>query len=143
MSLFRVLLAIHLIGVISWMAGILYLIRLFVYHAGETENVVKERFKLMEMRLYRMITLPAMGLAIGMGLAMILLSPGLLGERWFQFKLVLGISLALITFACGRFVRQFFIGHVNKHPRYFRILNEIPTLIMIVIVLLAILRPSR
>lgn len=143
MSLFRVLLAIHLIGVISWMAGILYLIRLFVYHAEETEDVVKERFKLMEMRLYRIITVPAMGLAIVMGLAMILLSPGLLGERWFQCKLVLGISLALITFACGRFVRHFLIGHVYMHPRYFRILNEIPTLIMIVIVLLAILRPSR
>lgn len=124
------------------MAGILYLLRLFVYHAMEKEDVVKERFKVMEMRLYRYITMPAMGAAIILGMWMIVLSPGLLHERWMLIKLFAASFLIGITLRAGRFVRQFALGRVEKSSRYFRILNEIPTLLMILIVLLVILRPS-
>ncbi|MBI1859688.1 MAG: CopD family protein [Deltaproteobacteria bacterium] len=142
MSLFRTLLALHIMGIISWMAGILYLYRLFVYHALETERVVKDRFQVMEWKLYRYITLPAMVVATGLGLLMIHMSPGLIVEHWMHAKLGLAAILIIVTLRAGRFVRSFREGRETHSHRFFRVMNEIPTLLMILIVLLVILRPS-
>lgn len=142
MFLFRLCLSFHIITVISWMAGILYLIRLFVYHREETESIVKERFKVMEWRLYRYITLPAMVGAVMLGIALLFMSPGLLAQNWMHLKLGLAALLVLVTFRAGRFVKAFSVTHPHQSSRYFRVYNEIPTLLMIGIVLLVILRPN-
>ncbi len=142
LPLFRWLLAVHIIAVISWMAGILYLIRLFVYHAAETENIVKLRFTVMERRLYQFITLPAMCAATGLGFVMVAMNPGLMRESWMQLKLALAVALIFITVRAGRYIGQFEAKSVTRGHQFFRILNEIPTLIMILIVFLVILRPA-
>lgn len=139
--MYRALLAFHLVAVISWMAGILYLIRLLVYHAAETEAVVKSRFVVMEQRLYRVITVPAMMAAVGFGAWMIALNPSLLSEGWMHAKLGLVVLLVGITHYAKRAMRQLGAGQCEKSERFFRILNEVPTLLMIGIVFLVILRP--
>lgn len=138
----NLLLSLHLIAVISWMAGILYLYRLLVYHAAETEAVVRERFKLMEMRLYRYITMPSMGVSILAGLAMIGLSPTYyMKAPWMHAKLTLVMALIASTVVAGRSMKRL----VNDKPpfseRTYRILNEVPTLLMIGIVLLVVWKP--
>lgn len=138
----QLLLSLHLIAVISWMAGILYLYRLLVYHAAETEAVVRDRFKVMEHRLYRYITMPAMGVAIIAGLAMIGVAPEYYAKAgWLHAKLTLVVGLVASTIVAGRSMKKL----VNDKPpfteRTYRILNEVPTLLMIAIVLLVILKP--
>jgi putative membrane protein len=140
-SLYRVFLAFHVIAVISWMAGILYLFRLFVYHAQETENVVKTRFIVMERKLYRFITVPAMLVSVALGLEMVSLQPYLLETHWFQTKAVLVVFLIGVTFWAGRIHRDLVSEKCRISSKTFRFLNEIPTLLMIGIVLLVILKP--
>ena len=123
------------------MAGLLYLFRLYVYHAAETENVVKERFKIMERKLFRIITLPAALVAFGMGVVMLLLNPVLLQEHWMHAKLFFVVLMLGITHYAGRILRQFSEGTVTQTHKFFRVMNEVPTLLMIIIVLLVIMRP--
>ena len=138
---YRYLVAFHLIGVISWMAGVLYLFRLFVYHAAETETVVKSRFVVMEYRLYKYITVPAMIFALVLGLLMLHANPGLFRQHWMHGKLLLVFLLMGYTGFAGRFRRQLEKGTCNVSTKAFRWLNEVPTLFMILIVLLAIVKP--
>jgi len=140
-TLYRYFLALHIVAVISWMAGILYLYRLFVYHAEETENVVKERFIVMERRLYRFITTPAMWLSIAMGTAMLAVNPSLLEHHWMRAKLFCVFFLIGITQMAGPMHRKLASGESKKTSKTFRILNEVPTLLMIAIVFLVILKP--
>ena len=140
-SLYRWVLAFHVIAVISWMAGILYLFRLFVYHAQETEAVVKERFSLMERKLYRIITFPAMWVSLFLGAAMVGLQPFLLETHWFHFKLFLVLLLIATTLWAGKVHADLVAQRCNISSKTFRFLNEVPTLLMIGIVLLVILKP--
>jgi len=140
-SLYRVVLALHVIAVISWMAGILYLFRLFVYHAQETESVVKDRFQVMENKLYRIITYPAMWVSLVLGTTMVALQPFLLETHWFRFKAVLVLALMGVTLWAGNLRHQLQEERCKISSRSFRFLNEIPTLLMIGIVLLVILKP--
>src|SRR3954467_14050717 len=94
---YRIILSVHLIAVISWMAGILYLFRLFVYHAAETEEVVKARFIVMEKKLYRIITVPAMTVAFLMGVTMLSMNPVLLEQKWMWGKLFFALALIGVT----------------------------------------------
>src|SRR3954463_270883 len=94
---YRLVLALHIISIISWMAGLLYLFRLFVYHAAEKEEVVKERFRMMEWRLYRIITMPAMVAAFVFGVTMLYLNPTLLRQPWMIAKLILVSLLIAVT----------------------------------------------
>jgi putative membrane protein len=141
MQYYRLALAFHVVSIICWMAGILYLIRLFVYHAAESEAVVRERFKIMEYRLYRYITFPAMIASFIFGLFMIYLNSGLLDLRWMQIKLVLVILLAWSTVYSGGIVRDFASETNSRTERFFRFFNEFPTLLMLGIVFLVILKP--
>lgn len=135
--------ALHVISVIAWMAGMLYLPRLFVYHceapAGSTQS---ETFKVMERRLLKAIINPAMISAWLCGGAMIALNPELLkGQGWLHAKLALVIALSGAHGMLSKHVRLFAQDANTKPQKYFRILNEVPTLLMIGIVILVIVRP--
>lgn len=140
-TLYKVVLSVHLIAVISWMAGILYLYRLLIYHTEETEAVVMARFRVMEERLYRIITMPAMGVAFIAGLFLVAFRPELLRQGWLHGKLSLVFLLLGTTIYAGRVMRELADGRKRLTSRQLRILNEVPTLLMIGIVFLVILKP--
>jgi protoporphyrinogen IX oxidase len=123
------------------MAGLLYLYRLFVYHTEETEAVVKARFEVMEDRLYRIITLPAMLVAFLMGVAMLIYNPNLFHYGWMHVKLLGAIGMIGLTHMAAKFKRELKAGTCRKTSKTFRILNEVPTLLMIIIVIMVILQP--
>ena len=134
--------AIHIIAVISWMAGLLYLLRLFVYHNEEREAVVKERFQMMERRLFNVIATPAALLTIISGVSIVAYNPAyFMKQGWFHAKL-LAVFLLL-----GMHIWAIFIGRKllkSDHPYkngWLRFLNEVPTILMIAIVLLVVLKP--
>jgi putative membrane protein len=138
--------ALHVIAVISWMAGLLYLPRLFVYHcdapAGSPQS---ETFKVMERKLSQFIMRPAMLATVGFGLVLIALpgTPGHLASAggWLWAKLALVAGLLASHFAMLRW-RDAFAEDRNRHPqRFFRIVNELPTLLMIGIVILVVVKP--
>jgi protoporphyrinogen IX oxidase len=136
--------AIHLLAVISWMAGLFYLPRLFVYHAesqGAPEPAAT--FKVMERRLYTMIMWPAMVLAwaSGAGLVMVLLGSGIAQSVWAWVKLVAVIAMTGLHLRLGWHLRQFEAGLNHYGGRYFRLINEAPTLLLIVIVVMVVTKP--
>tara|TARA_B100001769_G_C21508665_1_gene293476 strand:- start:57 stop:491 length:435 start_codon:yes stop_codon:yes gene_type:complete len=135
--------ALHLIAVISWMAGLLYLPRIFVYHSETKENRGQsETFKLMEKRLYFYIMNPAMILSWVFGILLIhsqgILSIGLL---WMKIKIGLVIILTGYHFYLLGILRDFQIDNNTKSSKFFRIINEVPTLLLIIIVFVVIFKP--
>lgn len=132
---------LHVLAVISWMAGLLYLPRLFVYHSTvEIGSATSETFKIMERRLLKAIMTPAMVVAWIAGLWMAF-SSGVIGEGWFHAKL---LAVLILSGAHGMMVGQVkrFARDENRHSsKYYRVFNEIPTLLMIVAVALVILKP--
>jgi putative membrane protein len=136
--------SLHVMAVISWMAGLLYMYRLFVYHRAESETVVQERFRVMERRLWFAITVPAAWVAALTGALMVWLAGcSLAPQGWLTAKLVLVALLLAAHFLAGRYRRAF--AGPPPHPlseRAFRVLNEVPTLAMIGIVLLVELQPA-
>lgn len=134
--------AIHVIAVIAWMAGLLYLYRLFVYHRAERHEVVRERFCMMERRLWFIITVPAAWLALSAGFGMVFLRYcWLLSQGWFTLKLFIVLLLLGLHLLAGRCRRKFLHPPYPFTTRTFRLLNEGPTLCMILIVLLVVLQP--
>ena len=136
--------AVHVVAVVSWMAGLLYLPRLFVYHCSAAPgSAASETFKVMERRLMGAIMTPAMVASWALGLVLI----GLLGVEGFRDGYWLSVKLALVVVLSG--VHLMLIRHLrafardqNRHSaRYFRILNEVPTVLMIAIVVMVIVRP--
>ena len=135
--------AVHIMAVISWMAGLLYLYRLYVYHRAETEPVVMARFRVMERRLWLAITVPAAWLAVLTGLGMIALLPCFyLPQGWLTVKLALAAALLAVHFLAGRYRRQFLEQPFPLSEKAFRFLNEAPTVLMIAIVLLVVFQPA-
>ncbi len=135
--------ALHLIAVISWMAGLLYLPRIFVYHAETVENRSQsETFKLMEKRLYFYIMNPAMILSWVFGILLIhsqdILSVALL---WMKIKIGLVIVLTGYHFYLLAILRDFQIDNNSKSSRFFRIINEVPTLLLIIIIFVVVFKP--
>ena len=135
--------SLHLIAVISWMAGLLYLPRIFVYHAeNNSEANISEIFKTMERKLYFYIMTPAMTLSWLFGLLLIH-SIGFqqLGQIWMLLKLLFVIILTLYHFYLGRLLGQFNTGS-NKHShKFYRYINEIPTMLLILIIFVVIFKP--
>ena len=133
--------ALHIIAVIAWMAGMLYLPRLFVYHAKTAPgSEASETFKVMERRLLRAIINPAMILAWALGLAMAW-QGNLWGEGWFHGKLALLLGMQLVHAGLARW-RRHFANDANRHSeRFYRIMNEVPTVLLIGIVILAVVKP--
>lgn len=133
--------SLHIVAIISWMAGILYLFRLFVYHSEEKEAVVKERFKIMESRLYHYITLPAMVASVAFGMAMLGFVPAFLSQPWMHAKLLFVAGLIGMTLYGSHQMEALADGTCKTPPRTFRILNEVPTVLMLLIVLCVVLKP--
>jgi putative membrane protein len=133
--------ALHIIAVIAWMAGMLYLPRLFVYHADAAVGSDKsETFKVMEYRLLRYITTPAMLAALIFGLALIY-EGGLIKAGWLHVKLLLVLVLMGLHGFLAATVRAFREDRNTRPARFWRIVNEVPTLLMIAIVILAVVKP--
>ncbi len=133
--------ALHIIAVIAWMAGMLYLPRLFVYHcAAEPGSVQSETFKVMERRLLRAIINPAMVLAWILGLALVT-DLGVWSESWMHAKLAVAIGLSTFHGYFARWRRDFDHDDNRHSARFYRYMNEIPTVFMIAIVLLVVLKP--
>jgi protoporphyrinogen IX oxidase len=138
--------AFHIIAVIAWMAGMLYLPRLFVYHcAAEKGSVQSETFKVMERRLLRGIINPAMVATWVFGLWLAWLGPdsryGWFNSGWLQAKLVLVLALSAVHGLLARWRKDFAADRNRYSQRFYRIINEVPTILMIGIVLLAVLKP--
>lgn len=133
--------AFHIIAVISWMAGMLYLPRLFVYHAASAPGSEQsETFKVMERRLLKFIMLPAMIVSWLLGLALVLETHAYTAG-WFQTKLVAVVALSAVHAMLSRWTRDFAADRNRRGEKFFRLVNEVPTLLMIAIVLLAVLKP--
>ena len=134
--------AFHIIAVIAWMAGMLYLPRLFVYHAGsEAGSEQSETFKVMERRLLRFITTPAMVTAWVFGLILAFSVVDWSHAGWFHAKLVLVLILSAFTGFLAKCTREFANDRNTRSQRFYRIANEVPTLLMIAIVILAVVKP--
>lgn len=135
--------AFHLIAVISWMAGMLYLPRLFVYHASvENHTPQSETFKIMEQRLLRYIMNPAMVAAWGIGLLMLYANPAILQDQgWMHAKLLLALILSGLHGYFAVIRKKFSRGENICSARFYRILNEAPTVLMILIIILAVVEP--
>jgi putative membrane protein len=137
--------AFHVVGVIAWFAAIFYLPRLFVYHAQIQHGVIDDaagnaRFKVMERKLFGLMTVAA-AIAIGFGVAMVLVVPELLLLRWLQIKLVLVFALVSFHGACFALLQQFAADRNARSERWYRVFNEIPAVLLIGIVILAVVKP--
>ena len=130
----------HVIFMVTWFAGLFYLPRLFVYHASTTDTAGIERFRVMERRLFAIMTIGAT-MTAAFGLWLIALSPPLLHTGWMRLKLVL-VALLIVYHAWNwRLLRDFAAGRNARSARWYRWFNEIPSLLLIGIVLLAVVRP--
>ena len=143
MNLYLLFKSLHLIAVISWMAGLLYLPRIFVYHVENYEKKqTTEIFEIMEKRLFNYIMRPAMLLSWVLGIVLILII-GIesFSFLWLQIKLILVISLSFYNEYLGRCLRLLKSGENNKSSKFYRIINEIPTVLLILIVFIVIFKP--
>lgn len=141
-SLYLWVKALHIISVISWMAGMLYLPRLFVYHATAPKGgELSETLKVMERKLLRLIINPAMILTWGFGIWLIILMPEWFQQGWMHAKLTLLVFMQLAHAYLARTRRNFANDANTQSAKHFRIINEIPTVLMIGIVGLVVLKP--
>ena len=134
--------SLHIIAVISWMAGLLYLPRIFVYHSENSNEMISNVFKTMERKLFYFIMTPAMILSWLFGLILIHeIGFHELANLWLQLKLILVILLTAYHFYLGLLVNQFKLDQNKKTSKYYRYINEIPTLLLILIVFIVIFKP--
>jgi len=132
----------HVIFMVSWFAGLFYLPRLFVYHAAHPAGPVHEQFCVMERKLYRYIMTPAMVLTVAFGLWQAALEWEMLADApWFWAKMALVVLLIAYHGHNGRVVRDFAAGRNRRDARFYRIYNELPTLVLIAAVILVVVRP--
>ncbi len=134
--------ALHIIAVITWFAGLFYLPRLFVYHAMTADAISNDRFKIMERKLYRGIMTPGLFMTVIFGGWLLLkYDRAFLGMLWMQIKLALVAILIIYHFYCGHLVK-IFKNDRNKHSHiYYRWFNEFPTVILIAVVILTVVKP--
>lgn len=135
--------AFHIMAVVAWFAALFYLPRLFVYHAQAEDSISKERFKVMERKLYRGIMTPSMIVTVGLGIAMLMTPPGgvWLSMGWMHLKLALVAALVVYHFWCGRLLKQFKADQ-NPHSHvWYRWFNEAPLIVLVGSVLLVVFKP--
>lgn len=134
--------AFHIIAIVAWFAGLFYLPRLFVYHADARDSLSLERFKIMERRLYFGIMWPAALVSTLLGLGLLdYNSSYYLAAGWMHAKLALVLLVWGYHLACGHYVKQFSLNKNKRHTRFFRFFNEVPTLLLIGIVILVVVKP--
>ncbi len=142
MNLYLLFKSLHLIAVISWMAGLLYLPRIFVYHSEAEHESQKEVFKKMERKLYNYIMMPAMLLSWLFGVLLIhSLGFQTFSELWMQVKMISVVILTYYHFTLGKYLNDFATDNNQKTSKFFRIYNEIPTIILIVVIFTVIFKP--
>ena len=142
MNLYLLFKSLHLIAVISWMAGLLYLPRIFVYHAEADHDSQKLVFKTMERKLYNFIMMPAMLLSWIFGILLIhSIGLGAFNEKWMQIKTIAVVLLTYYHFTLGKYLNDFAINNNQKTSKFFRIYNEIPTIILILVIFVVVFKP--
>ena len=142
MNLYLVFKALHLIAIISWMAGLLYLPRIFVYHSENNNEIISNVFKTMERKLFYYIMTPAMVLSWLFGLVLIHeIGFAQLASLWLQLKLISVIILTGYHFYLGSLLNQFNLDQNRKSSKFYRYINEIPTLLLILIIFIVIFKP--
>lgn len=133
---------LHILAVISWMVGLLYLPRLYVYHAQTQRGTAQaETFKVMERRLLKAIMTPAMIASFVFGIWMLIENPDLLGEVWFHIKATAVLIMAAVHGKFSKMQRLLENDHPPLAPKSYRIWNEVPTVLMIIIVVMAVAKP--
>jgi protoporphyrinogen IX oxidase len=138
--------AFHIVGVVTWFAGLLYLPRLFVYHAqvqggaSIDDSLGNARFKVMERKLFLIMSIAA-GMALTFGVSMLVVAPDFLLMRWLQVKLALVFLLIGYHGACYALLQEFAADRNDRSERWYRVYNEIPALILIAVVILVVVKP--
>jgi putative membrane protein len=132
--------AFHVIAVVTWFAGLFYLPRLYVYHADAKDSISIERFKVMERRLFALMTIGAAA-SVGLGAAMLAAAPAYLTMEWLRIKLLLVLVLIAYHVFCYRLMRDFAENRNVRGAKWYRVFNEIPSLLLIAIVVLAVVKP--
>ena len=142
LTLYLIAKALHLIGMVCWFAGLFYLPRLFVYHHSSDDQISRDRFELMESKLYRIIMNPSMMVTVTFGLIMIALRwEALITAGWLWLKLLLVAALIAFHIHCKRLMRALASNSYTGSEKHLRLLNEVPVLPLVLIVLLAVFRP--
>ena len=142
MNLYLLFKSLHLVAVISWLAGLLYLPRIFVYHSEAKHNSQIEVFKVMERKLYNYIMMPAMILSFLFGILLIyILGISIFSELWMQIKSVSILALTHYHFYLGKQIKLFELNNNKNSSKFFRIINEIPTILLITIVFVVVFKP--
>ena len=142
MNLYLLFKSLHLVAVISWMAGLLYLPRIFVYHSEASHDSQKNTFKIMERKLYNYIMMPAMLLSWLFGVLLIhSLGFGVFVELWMQIKTISVVILTYYHFLLGKYLNDFAINNNKRTSKFYRIINEVPTIILIVVVFVVVFKP--
>ena len=140
------ILAIHIIFVVCWMAGLFYIVRLFVYHTEAQDKpqpdrkILSDQFEIMERRLWNAITVPSMYIVLAAGVTMVYLVPGWLQQPWLQIKLVFVLGLVVYHFICQNIIKQMRKGIFKWTSTQLRIWNEVATIFLFAIVFLAVLK---
>lgn len=132
--------AFHVVAMVTWFAGLFYLPRLFVYHADAGDWISVERFRIMERRLFMLMSIGAVATVV-LGTAMIVAAPAYLKMGWLHVKLALVLLLILYHGLCYKFLRDFAHDRRTHSARWFRAFNEVPSLLLVGIVILAIVKP--
>jgi protoporphyrinogen IX oxidase len=133
--------AFHVVFVVTWFAGLFYLPRLYVYHAATSDTLSLERFVVMERRLYFIMSLGAI-LAVVLGMAMVVTVPVYLTQGWLRTKLLLVLGLVVYHGWCHQLMLDFRAGRNRHTQRWYRIFNEVPALLLVLIVILAVVKPG-
>src|SRR5271168_4174072 len=132
--------AFHVIAVITWFAGLFYLPRLYVYHADAKDPISIARFEIMERRLFTLMTIGAVA-SVALGAAMLVAAPIYLGLGWLRVKLLLVLLLVAYHLYCYKLMRDFAGNRNARSAKWYRVFNEVPSLLLIAIVLLAVVKP--
>jgi putative membrane protein len=145
---YRYFLAVHIIFVVSWMAGLFYSVRLFIYHTEANDrpelekNILQKEFEKIEGRLWNIITIPAMALTVLAGATMIYTRPYLLNENWMQVKLGFVLLLLIYHFICQNIIKQLRNGIFKFSSTQLRLWNEVATILLVAIVFTVILKSA-
>jgi putative membrane protein len=132
--------AFHVVSVITWFAGLFYLPRLYVYHADAKDGISIQRFEVMERRLFTMMTIGGVA-SVGFGVAMLVAAPAYLSMNWLRVKISLVVLLIGYHVFCYKLLRDFAANRNRRSAKWYRGFNEVPSLLLIAIVVLAVVKP--
>ncbi|HEY4325670.1 MAG TPA: protoporphyrinogen oxidase HemJ [Mucilaginibacter sp.] len=144
--MYQYVLAIHIIFVVCWMAGLFYMVRLFIYHTEAQQKpepdrtILSNQFEIMERKLWYIITVPSMLFVVAAGITMLVLVPGWLSQPWMQIKLAFVVGLLIYHFICQNKMKQMAKGIYKWTSTQLRIWNEVATIFLFAIVFLAVLK---